>query len=344
MSIAVPLYGFGASGGSPNKSTIIVTAPTGSTVTCKMGSTTKTAPEKNGVWTFGGLDLGTWTITSTKGGDSATQDVAITRLTVEYVTIVYRITPEFTYTGDYEVVDDSDNPISDFASWKNNWKIRFLTSGTFTVTKLYGWNGQLDVFLVGGGASGGGRGGGGGGYTKTQKSVSVKVGIEYPIIVGAGGSGPTTSAKLSPTAGGATSAFGLTANGGDTSTTGDYPSSGGSGGGSGTVGGAGFAGGSDGSSGGGDLGGSGQGTTTREFEEANGTLYAGGGGGGAVTTNEISSGGAGGGGDGGGASANPRPKNGDANTGGGGGGLGNLHSAATYASGGSGIVIARNKR
>ena len=92
------LEGFGASGGSPNKSTIIVTAPTGSTVTCKMGSTTKTATEKNGVWTFGGLDLGTWTITSTKGGDSATQDVAITRLTVEYVTIVYRVTPEFTYT------------------------------------------------------------------------------------------------------------------------------------------------------------------------------------------------------------------------------------------------------
>ena len=165
MSIAVPLYGFGASGGSPNKSTIIVTAPTGSTVTCKMGSTTKTATEKNGVWTFGGLDLGTWTITSTKGGDSATQDVAITRLTVEYVTIVYRITPEFTYTGDYEIVDDSDNPISDFANWKNNWKIRFLTSGTLTFTKLNGWNGQLDVFLVGGGggACGTNSGAGGGG-------------------------------------------------------------------------------------------------------------------------------------------------------------------------------------
>ena len=344
MSIAVPLYGFGASGGSPNKSTIIVTAPTGSTVTCKMGSITKTATEKNGIWTFGGLDLGTWTITSTKGGDSATQDVVITRLTVEYVTIVYRITPEFTYTGDYETVDDSDNPISDFASWKNNWKIRFLTSGTFTVTKLYGWNGQLDVFLVGGGASGGGRGGGGGGYTKTQKSVSVKVGIEYPIIVGAGGVGPTTSNKVPPNAGGTTSAFGLTANGGDTSTTGDYPSSGGSGGGSGKVGGAGYSGGSDGSPGGGDVGGSGQGTTTREFGESTGKLYAGGGGGGAVTTNETSSGGAGGGGDGGGNGANPKPKNGDANTGGGGGGLGNLYSAATYASGGSGIVIARNKR
>lgn len=52
----------------------------------------------------------------------------------------------------------------------------------------------------------------------------------------------------------------------------------------------------------------------------------------------------GGGGDGGGADANPRPKNGDANTGGGGGGIGNLYSAATYASGGSGIAIIRNTR
>ncbi len=89
MSIAVPLYGFGASGGSPNKSTIIVTAPTGSTVTCKMGSTTKTASEKNGTWTFSSLDIGTWTITATKGSSIATQDVNITRLTVEYVTITY---------------------------------------------------------------------------------------------------------------------------------------------------------------------------------------------------------------------------------------------------------------
>ncbi|MBO9158066.1 MAG: hypothetical protein J7E01_13820, partial [Escherichia coli] len=206
MSIAVPLYGFGASGGSPNKSTIIVTAPTGSTVTCKMGSTTKTATEKNGVWKFGGLDLGTWTITSTKGGDSATQDVAITRLTVEYVTIAYRITPEFTYTGDYEIVDDSDNPISDFASWKNNWKIRFLTSGTLTFTKLNGWNGQLDAFLVGGGAGGNygyrGGAGGGSGYTSTAQAVTVQAEVKYDIVIGAGGVGAKTSGGR---AGGATS-------------------------------------------------------------------------------------------------------------------------------------------
>ena len=255
-----------------------------------------------------------------------------------------RNTPEFTYTGDYAIVDDNDNAISDFATWTGNWKIRFLTSGTLTFTNLNGAEGGIDVFLVGGGASGGGRGGGGGGYTKTQKSVSVSVGAKYPIVIGAGGSGPTTSNRVPPNAGGLTSAFGLTANGGSTSSGGDYPSPGGSGGGSGRVGGAGYSGGSDGSNGSGGDGGKGQGTTTREFGEVNGTLYAGGGGGGAVTTHETSSGGAGGGGDGGGVGADPRPKNGDANTGGGGGGIGNISGTVAYASGGSGIVIIRNKR
>lgn len=328
MSIAVPLYGFGASGGSPNKSTIIVTAPTGSTVTCKMGSTTKTATEKSGVWTFGGLDLGTWTITSTKGGDSATQDVVITRLTVEYVTIVYRITPEFAYTGDYEIVDDSDNPISDFASWKNNWKIRFLTSGTLTFTKLNGWNGQLDVFLVGGGGAGGNgvwangyvqpdqRGGGAGaGYTMTKTGVSVTINTPYSINIGAGAAAPWTDPKENGSAGGDTSAFSFTAKGGG-APQGGSGANGGSGGGN-----SGHEGATDG--GGGTNAGAGQGTTTREFGESTGKLYATGGSG-------VSK------------------KNGQANTGDGGSGGKYTETqpgnTASGGSGGSGIVIVRNAR
>ena len=327
-------------GGGGTDGTLTVTAPANVTVTVSKDGKTKTKNSgTSGVAVFKGLASGTWTVTITSDGKTAQKNVIIT---TDYSTAIsFNTIPEFTYTGDYEIVNDSDEPIT---VSQGNWKIRFLTSGTLTFTNLNGAEGGIDVFLVGGGASGGGRGGGGGGYTKTQKSVSVKVGIEYPIIVGAGGLAPTTSNRVPPNAGGATSAFGLTANGGDTSTNGDYPSSGGSGGGSGKVGGAGYSGGSDGSSGGGDDGGSGQGTTTREFGESTGKLYAGGGGGGAVTTNETSSGGAGGGGDGGGVGADPRPKNGDANTGGGGGGLGNLYSSATYASGGSGIVIIRNAR
>lgn len=330
MSIAVPLYGFSGSGGSPNKSTIIVTAPTGSTVTCKMGSTTKTAPEKNGVWAFGGLDLGTWTITSTKGSAMTTQDVVITRLTVEYVTLVYRMTPEFTYTGDYEVVDDSDNAISDFANWKSNWKIRFLTSGTFTVTKLNGAEGGIDVFLVGGGAGGNynyrGGAGGGSGYTSTTQAVTVQVGVEYDIVIGAGGVGAKTSGGR---AGGVTSAFGSTANGGAAlSDNGSHGGDGGSGGGSGTLDrekdGAyskAGVGGTDGANGQGTNPGTGQGTTTREFGESGGTLYATGGVGCAsksTTPNPVSQ-----------------------NTGDGGNGAG---GGIESTSGGSGIVIIRNTR
>lgn len=321
MSIAVPLYGFGASGGSPNKSTIIVSAPTGSTVTCKMGSITKTATEKNGIWTFGGLDLGTWTIKSTKGGDSATQDVAITRLTVEYVTIVYRITPEFTYTGDYTIVDDSDNPISDFANWKNNWKIRFLTSGTLTFTNLNGAEGGIDVFLVGGGAAGAtGSGtchGGGGGYTLITKNVSLQKNTPYEIVIGAGGNAAAAQ-------GGDTSAFSYTAAGGKNP---DGGSGGGKGGTSSTNGG-------NGASDGGTAHGTGQGTTTREFGEEAGTLYSPGGGGGGRPSG---TGGEGGGGDG---SYDGAAGNGAENKGAGGGGS----RQGTVGTGGSGIVIARNAR
>lgn len=322
-------------GGSPNKSTIIVTAPTGSTVTCKMGSITKTAPEKSGVWTFGGLDLGTWTITSTKGGDSATQDVVITRLTVEYVTIVYRITPDFTYTGDYEIVDDSDNPISDFANWKGNWKIRFLTSGTLTFTNLNGAENGIDVFLVGGGGSGAGGGsnsddggyvqgaGAGGGYTKTTKNVAVEVDTEYTITIGSGGIGHAAY-RTNGKSGGTTSAFGQSALGGSGGNANCHGGNGGSGGGAAGFGSndRGAAGGMDGSNGGSVdsmPGGKGQGTTTREFGEENGKLYSSGGDG-----------------------YKSPPTARDANSGN--GGHGNGYGENKDGAGGSGIAIIRNAR
>ena len=43
-------------GGGGNE--LIVTAPTGSTVTATKGSVTKTATEKSGTWTFKGLEAG----------------------------------------------------------------------------------------------------------------------------------------------------------------------------------------------------------------------------------------------------------------------------------------------
>lgn len=76
-------------GGNFTKSVIIVTAPTGSTVTCKSGSTTKTATEKNGTWTFTGIDNGTWTLTATLGGQTTTATVNVTQFDVYRVTLAY---------------------------------------------------------------------------------------------------------------------------------------------------------------------------------------------------------------------------------------------------------------
>lgn len=260
--------------------------------------------------------------------------------------------PEFTYDGSYEVVNDSDKASSEADV---NWKIRLLTSGKLKFTDLRGAKDGIDVFLVGGGGGGHygygdsntGGGGGGGGYTKTVKNVAVDTNKKYSIVIGAGG-GDTAD-------GGKTSAFGASANGGETGPDSYSGGDGGSGGGSGGTGGfsavVGNTGGKGGSNGGdgasgGQTPGSGQGTTTREFGESGKTVYAGGGGGGGGAAWDVSyqagggSGGSGGGGSGGsfdGSSAT----SGKTNKGGGGGGAARYGSGA---SGGSGIVIIRNKR
>lgn len=213
-----------AGGGGFNKSVIIVTAPTGSTVTCFKGEVTKTASEKNGTWTFSGLEEGTWTVKATLSGQTATQTVNITQFGVYRIAMSYRATPEFTYTGNCEIVQDDDAAIPDFASWKGNWKIKFLTSGTFTVTNMHGWDGRIDLFLVGGGGGGGGGsnkgigGKGGGGYYGTYYGIKLSINTAYEINIASGGIGGTWyegEGRPNSTAGGKTTAFGKTANGGN---------------------------------------------------------------------------------------------------------------------------------
>ena len=219
--------------------------------------------------------------------------------------------PAFTYTGTYSLINDGDG----------NRRVKFLTSGTLTLAKDV----AIDVFIVG---SGGGTtantnysSGAGGGYTRTVSSVYLLAGVGYPIVVGAGGAVDSN--------GNSSSAFSYTANGGYAGKSGtgiQYGGDGGSGGaGSPNTG---IAGGSDGSDAAGTFPGIGQRTTTREFAEPAGDLYAGGGG------SYASYGGDGGGGDGRGVASSKHT--GVANTGGGAG-------AGAY-TGGSGIVIIRNHR
>lgn len=179
---------------------------------------------------------------------------------------------DFNWTGGdgtYQVRDDGDG----------NWRIKFLSSGTFTPLKDM----VIDAFLVGGGGGKGGAycGAGGAGYTTTVMSIVLGANNDYLITVGAAGTNGRSS-----TSGGVTSAFAVNAAGGNNTTGGS--SSKPKGGGDGGSGGGGpsvsahatAAGGTDGSDGAKGLssGGKGQGTTTREFGEANGDLYASGGG------------------------------------------------------------------
>ena len=224
-------------------------------------------------------------------------------------------TPVFTYTGTCEILNDS-----------SSWRIKFKTNGTLTFSGPI----MIDAFLVGGGGGGGGcqkthsnsdiyaGGGGGGGYTKTAKRNILESNTNYPIVIGGGGTYGGWSA--SSTSGGTTTFNNYVAYGGaGGSGGGGMGGNGGSGGGHGDGGSGGSNGGNGGSSWLGN-GGTGQGTTTREFGEASGTLYSTGG----IGSGYASAG---------------------ANTGnGGGGGQARPIDHCDGGTGGSGIVVIRNAR
>jgi uncharacterized protein (TIGR02145 family) len=177
-------------------------------------------------------------------------------------------------------------------------------------------DGLYDLFLVGGGGSAGGRGGGGGGYTKALLDVSLSSGL---VVVGSGG--------INGGNGNTTVAFDYEIGGGKAGV-GSVGGAGGSGGGAGTSGTncTLYVAGSGGSAGNNgedalqpihNLGGIGQGTTTRFFDsESSGRFYGGGGAGvncSGADRSKDGSGGLGGGG--------VYGTNGGINTGGGGGGM-----------------------
>ena len=240
----------GGGGGPSTKSTLIVSIDTGSTVVLMDSTYTtvlKTASEKSaGQYWFTGLDNGTYYIkaTSSDGTQTTTMEYTISEYGVYRASMSYNTIPTFTYTGDYEIVDDADNPIT---TSSDNWKIRFLTSGTLEFSDLKGAKDGIDIFAVGGGGHGGTYGGAGGGYTNTLLAQTVVIDTEYQIAVGEGATSAGSSLR------GGTSSFGtlLSANGGycGTEQSLSQAASGGSGGGGGFTSGAGGSGGYDGSNG-----------------------------------------------------------------------------------------------
>lgn len=331
------------------KAYITVTYPAGSTCTATKGSVQLTAPNTTGSYTFTVPSVGAWTVSCTNGTDAAATTVSITAAgQTKSVSLTYTTIPTFTYTGDYEIVNDAGETIS---VSKDNWNIRLLTSGNLTFQDLKNAANGIDIFLVGGGGGGSAVGsnsqymhpsyygspGGGAGYTATQSSISISTGISYAATIGAGGAVHTDGGNSSIVIGGST----YSADGGKCST---YNSAGGNGG-SGGAGGGDYGpadGGTDGSDGGNGHdyanieianGGKGQGTTTRAFGETTGVLYASGGGAGGWYNANT-----------GGSGTQSNTGGNTPNTGNGGKGGGFKEAGGTATAGGSGVIIIRNHR
>lgn len=272
--------------------------------------------------------------------DGGTANITKAEQTVN-IKLSYNTIPKFTYTGNYKIVNDSGNTITETTS---GWNIYFLTSGVFKCTKLNGATKGIDLFVVGGGGNGGnpanttaggrtytsGGGGGGGGYRESSLGLTLKEGTEYQITIGGSG--------------GSTSAFGSKVNGGGNGSTGtiDNYASGGSGGSSGGQGGYNAVNGTSGEDG------------SYPFGEYSSTAkrYGPGGGGGrgyngrSGDLGSVGLGGKDGGGKGNSSGSNSSYAKATANSGGGGGGGSTNAGTVWYmpGAGGSGIVIIRNKR
>lgn len=136
MSIAVPLYGFGASGGTGG--TLTVTAPANVTVTVSKDGKSKIKNSgTSGVVVFKGLASGTWTVTITSDGKTAQKNVVVT---TDYSTVIafFAATINITYpAGSTCTCSDGTTTIS-APDTSGTWACIVPNAGTWTVTSTSG--------------------------------------------------------------------------------------------------------------------------------------------------------------------------------------------------------------
>ena len=115
---------------------IVVTAPTGSTVTATLGTKVYTATENGGKWTFDVEDYGTYTIKATKNGQTATDTVTVSVVQQYTATLSY-------FTATIHVSIDSGSTVTCTKGSKTQSKTTSATgtvdftvteSGTYTIT------------------------------------------------------------------------------------------------------------------------------------------------------------------------------------------------------------------
>lgn len=115
---------------------IVVTAPTGSTVTATLGTKVYNATESGGKWTFDVEDYGTYTIKATKNGQTATDTVTVSVVQQYTATLSY-------FTATIHVSIDSGSTVTCTKGSKTQSKTASATgtvdftvteSGTYTIT------------------------------------------------------------------------------------------------------------------------------------------------------------------------------------------------------------------
>ena len=115
---------------------IVVTAPTGSTVTATLGTKVYTATESGGKWTFDVEDYGTYTIKATKNGQTATDTVTVSVVQQYTATLSY-------FTATIHVSIDSGSTVtctkgsetqSKTASATGTVDFTVTERGTYTIT------------------------------------------------------------------------------------------------------------------------------------------------------------------------------------------------------------------
>lgn len=133
MSIAVPLYGFGASGGGTG-GTLTVTAPAGVTVTVSKDGKSKTkVADPSGLAVFKGLATGDWTVTITDGTQTATKTVAVT---TDYATAMTFFTATINVTYPAGSVCTATDGVTTLTApdTSGTWACVVPNAGTWTVS------------------------------------------------------------------------------------------------------------------------------------------------------------------------------------------------------------------
>lgn len=137
MSIAVPLYGFGASGGGSG-GTLNVTAPANVTVTVSKDGKAKTKNSgTSGVVVFKGLASGTWTLTITDGSQTSSKPVVVT---ADYSTVIafFAATINITYpAGSTCTCSDGTTTLS-APDTSGTWACIVPNAGTWTAAATDG--------------------------------------------------------------------------------------------------------------------------------------------------------------------------------------------------------------